>query len=410
MKTGIHPDEALALVLDGTIPLVEENLPLAECLGRVLARPLPALADSPPFDKSAMDGWALAAPGPGGAEAGWRPVASLAARPVADLPRLAPGEACRIMTGAPVPPGTAGVLRLEWSAQEASGLVRPTRAEPSDNIIRRGENLRAGDSLLEPCRLEAADIGVAASGGYGVLPVRTRPRLAVLSSGDELVAPGEAAGLGQIPDSNGPQLLAQALDAGAVPVPLGWVPDDPAAIRRALAGALEDCDIVVASGGVSLGDFDHIPASFVALGVQPAFHQLAMRPGKPTWYGRRARIGGGVCHVIGLPGNPVSTFVNFEVFVRPLVYALAGLVHRPPIVTVPLADGISRRNTATVEWFPVRLEHLPGGGLQAVAMPYRGSSMLNVLTGAHGLACYRTGQEKLEAGGMVDVRLIRPLD
>lgn len=401
MKTLIHPDAALELILEGTVPLPPEDLPLGLALGRRLARDLEARIDSPPFDKSAMDGFALAGPQP--AE-GYRLVGTIAAgaRGSADRlsppDRLAPGQAARIMTGAALPPGAERVQRFEWS-ESRGDRVFCVKPESASNIIRRGENLKRGDPLLSRRRLEPQDIGILASSGWAAIPVAGHPRVGVLSTGDEIRPAGDALRDGEIWDSNGPQLLAQASAAGAEARWYGIVPDQPDTLRAVLERALAETDVVVVSGGVSLGDFDHVPAALAACGVEAVFHQLQMRPGKPTWFGRRPA---GPC-AFGLPGNPVSTFVNFEVLVRPLLARLSGQDPLPRLARGVLRQEFRRRNPAVVEFFPVRLE---GGFIQALA--YHGSSMLNVLGGANALLRLEIGEAAIPAGEERDVRPIRP--
>ncbi len=431
-RTALLPEEALALVLDAIPPARTEMVDLASCLGRALPSAIPNLVDQPPFDKSGMDGFAYcprteAARDAGGpslrdSETVYRVVRTLAAGS-GEGGSLRPGECARIMTGAPLPSGAVAVQRVEWtsfasapagakpeSAYAASGKalsgewVRFDRPETADNIIRRGENLKSGEVLLAPRVLSPQDIGILASSGYATVPAACRPVVAVLSTGDEIAAPGAALPSGAIYDSNGPQLLAQSLSAGCLVRAYGIVKDDEGSLLETLGHALSECDVVIVSGGVSMGDFDFVPASFAKLGVEKIFHGLAMRPGKPTFYGRR-----GDKSVFGMPGNPVSTFVNFEVLVRPHLMARMGLGFGPRMLRARLSAPLLRRGSDRVEFLPARLEMRPGeGGMSVAKLTYHGSSMLSALAQADCLLRMEIGVERVEAGEVVDVRLLRP--
>lgn len=390
----LHPDDALRLIEELDVEILpEERKPvrIEEALGRVLARDLAALVDQPPFDKAAMDGFAW-----GGAPAESRAVletiaaGSLPSRPVGR------GECSRIMTGAMLPEGAERVQRVEWTT-ESEGRVRFTQEEPSDNVIRRGENQRAGDLLLSRRVLRPADIGILASSGYAEVPVLRRPVVGVLSTGDELRSPGEPLGPGAIYDSNGHQLMAHARSSGCEVRAYGRVPDRESDLEAAVAKALSECDIFLLSGGVSMGDFDYVPRVLSRNGVQELFHGLAMKPGKPTFLGRRGKV-----FVLGLPGNPVSTFVNFEIVAKALLARLQGLPVERPAFRARLSAEVSRRTaTDRVEFLPARLD-------SGVVTPlrYGGSSMLSALAQANALIRMEIGQTRMEKGSDIDVRPI----
>ena len=236
--------------------------------------------------------------------------------------------------------------------------------------------------------------------------------MAVLSTGDELAAPGSALSAGAIYDSNGPQLAAQALACGCELGMTGTVADDEEALVRAFEEALAGCDVLVVSGGVSMGDFDHVPRALARSGVVKLFHGLAMRPGKPVFFGSRG--GGGSAGalsgptVFGLPGNPVSTFVGFEVLVRPHLAARTGLPWSPRLVGARLAAPLERRETDRVEFTPALLEPGPDGLPAVRPLSYKGSSMLNALARADCLISMDIGVKRLEAGRVVNARLLRP--
>lgn len=388
-----HPDEALALIARQEISILPEEpeaVPLDRALGRVLARDLPATVDQPPFDKSAMDGFAWG----GTPSDSFRILRTLAAGDVPDRP-LAPGDCVRIMTGAPLPAGADRVQRMEWT-EESDGRIRFTRRETSDNIIRRGENQKAGDLLLGRRILRPADIGILASSGYARVPVQRRAVVGILSTGDELRTAGEALEPGAIYDSNGPQLAAQAAAAGCEVRSYGRFPDRPEALDAAVRTALGECDLVLLSGGVSMGDFDYVPRVLERNGVEKIFHNLAMKPGKPTYLGRRGNV-----FTLGLPGNPVSTFVNFELMAKAVLSLLRGLPPEVSVVRARLAEEVSRRDTERVEYLPARYF---GGEIRVLR--YSGSSMLSVLSEANALLRLEIGQNILERGAQIDARLL----
>lgn len=294
-----------------------ERVGLPEAVGRVLVEPrVVAAVDVPPFANSAMDGFALrAADAPGDL----RLVGEVSAG-AADLPAVEAGTAVRIMTGAPIPPGADTVVPLE-EATEADDTVSVANPVPPGRHVRAAaHDTRTGDEICLPGALTAARIGVLASIGIGEVEVRRRPVVAILSTGNELVGPGEALGPGQIHDANGAALAAAVVEAGGVPLLLPRQRDEAAPIEAALVAAARDADLLVASGGVSVGRHDYVRAVLEQNGGLD-FWRIAVQPGKPLAVGE---LGGTT--VIGLPGNPVSALVTFELFVRPFVRAMVGLV------------------------------------------------------------------------------------
>jgi molybdopterin molybdotransferase len=413
----LHPDEALALIENQTIEPRTERVPLEQALGRALAEEVLAPEDSPPFAKAAMDGFAVSSGDPGPS---WRLAATLAA---GDAPgrALARGECAKIMTGAMMPPGADKVIRVEYT-REQDGVVTLLTEEPYTNVIPRGQNLRRGDRVLGPRLLAPQDVGVLASLGRTEVRVAVRPLVGVLATGSELRNPGETLGPGQIYNSNGLQACAQLSAAGARFRYYGIVRDEPSALRGAVGRALEECDLLLLSGGVSAGELDFVPGVLRDCGAQILFHKIAIKPGKPTLFARWERRlsagsagpppaaaageaprsgAGGPAYVFGLPGNPVSAFVIFELFVRPLLARLQGLHYAPRTVRARLAEGFQRRDTERVEMRPVRLER---GEVRA--LEFHGSAHLNALSGADALLRIEAGVDHLEEGSWTDVRLL----
>ena len=390
-KTLLDPKKALEILEGIELFPKTETVPLDAALGRVLAESLPARMDSPPFTKAAMDGYALR--GSDRAD-GFRVVETIAA---GDVPgkTIGDGECSKIMTGAMVPDGADKIVRVEYTS-EAGGMMRIEQPEPQENIIRRGENLAAGETLLRPRVLNPQDIGVLASQGYVEIPVGATPLVGIVTTGSELCAAGDTLSSGRIYDSNGPQLRAQVTAAGARIKSYGIVPDEPTSLSDAAGRALKECDVVILSGGVSMGDLDYVPGVLTDLGADILFHRLAIKPGKPTLFARA-----GNAFAFGLPGNPVSTFVIFEIFVKPFLYRWMGAETRPRIVSGTLTRGVKRSDLERAEYLPARVE-----GNEVTPLSYHGSSHLSALREADGLIRVDIGEAVIEKGTVVYVRLV----
>ena len=300
-----------------------EQVPLAAARGRVLATSIQAPRDVPPFRNSAMDGYAVRSADLTSASAGaavvLRVLETIGAGSVATQP-VGAGTAIRIMTGAPVPDGADAVVRVEDTAETDGGVEIRVAPKPGANVREAGEDLRSGETVLEPGRLlRPADIGVLASLGLSMLRVARRPRVAILSTGDELVDIGEPLGPGQIVNSNAYTLAAAVEEAGGEPIHLGIVRDRPELIRAAFADAMS-ADMALSTGGVSVGSFDYVRTILVDLGYQERFWKVAQKPGKPLTFGLCGRT-----PVFGLPGNPVSSLVCFYLYALPALRTMMGL-------------------------------------------------------------------------------------
>jgi molybdopterin molybdotransferase len=282
----------------------------------------------------------------------------------------------------------------------AAARVRVPETAPGANIRRAGEDIRAGDVVLRPGTvLGPAELGVAASVGRASLRCALRPRVAVLATGDELTPPGEPLAPGAIYSSNGFALSAQVERAGAALTRRGTVPDTPDGTREAIRGALDVADVVIVSGGVSVGPHDHVKDALRDLGVEERFWGVRLRPGKPTWFGTRDGT-----LAFGLPGNPVSAMVTFQLFARPALAALQGARPDAPRATAALAHAVAR-NRRREEAVRVRLRHTEEG-LVAETTGEQGSHMLTSMLGADGLALIAPGDGELAAGERVEVELL----
>jgi molybdopterin molybdotransferase len=333
-------DEALERILARARPLEAEEVPLGAAAGRVLVATARAAVDLPPFPSSAMDGFALrAADVPGTLPI----VERVAAGRPAGRP-LGAGEAAAIATGGVVPDGADAVVPVEYVVDHENEVEVPSAVEVGANVRPRGGDVRAGEVVLPAStRLGPAQIGALAAAGVAVVSCARRPRAAVLTTGTELRPPGEPLSPGQIYESNGPMLEAQLRSAGAEVERLPPVEDDPAAHRHALERALE-ADVVVTTGGVSVGPHDLVREIEADLGVEEVFWRVAVKPGKPISFGVR-----GATLVFGLPGNPVSSLVGFELFVRPALAALQGAVDPGPVFESGRLATPLRRNAARDE-------------------------------------------------------------
>lgn len=389
--------EARERVLAATTPLPAEDVPLDRALGRVLAAEARAAGDLPPFASSAMDGYAVVA-GP----AAELPVVGESRAGAPAEGELLSGEAIRISTGAAVPAGASIAVVPVERVELAGERVRVPATEPGAHIRLAGEDARAGEVVI-PAGTEIDPAGVAVLAALGVARVRCGgvPRVAVLATGDELVDPGQPLGPGQIRDSNAYALAAQAARAGAEVVARRIVRDDRDATEAAFAAALEEADVVCGSGGVSVGPHDHVKPALAALGVEERFWGVALKPGKPTWFGVRDRK-----LVFGLPGNPVSAMVTFHLFARPALRRLAG--HRDPaagtraraVLDVPVA-----RSPAREQVIRCRVE-ARDDGWHVCPTKAQGSHVLTSMLDAAAFALVPKGEGEVGAGERVDIELV----
>lgn len=398
--------DAIRLVLADLQPTGVEQVPVPASVGRVLAGPVRSGRNVPPFRNSAMDGYAVRAGDVAAATAG-QPVRLRLLEVVAagEQPRAAvtPGTATQVMTGSPVPEGADAVVRIEdVQAADAEGIVVGRPVAAGANIREAGEDVRMGDDVLEAGRvLRAPDVGLLASIGLATVRVRRRPEVAIVTTGSELVDLGQAPGPGQIANSNAYTLGAAVTEAGGVPRLLGIVPDDAAALRAAFTDALTS-DLVLSTGGVSVGAFDLVRGILDDLGVVERFWKVAQRPGKPLLFGRR-----GSTPVFGLPGNPVSAPVCFSLYVRPALRAMLG----DPAPHLRVATATLESDVGSVagltEFIPVVLSEA-GGTLRARPTGPRGSGILRSLSLADGLLVGPPEATLLPAGSAGRVILLGP--
>jgi molybdopterin molybdotransferase len=389
-------DQARAAVLAEVRPLPAEEVALADALGRVLAEDVAAAVDLPPFANSAMDGFAVRS-GPSGRRL--TVVGESRAGAPADR-ALGDGEAIRISTGAMLPEGADAVLQIELVSEDGDSIVLNDEVQPGRNTRSAGEDVRAGTPVLQAgTTLGPAEIGMAASAGRGSLHCGRRPRVTVIGTGDELVGPGDELGPGQIHDSNGPMLSALVRRAGA-DVRALRVEDDRVATVAAVEQALADTDVLLLSGGVSVGPHDHVKPALEANGVEEVFWRVALRPGKPTWFGVKREDPPVL--VLGLPGNPVSAYVTFTLFAAPALAKLQGARAAAASRRARLGSAVTRHPDRD-ECIRVRVD---ADGIATPTGP-QGSHMLSSLVQADGLALIPRGDEPLAGGTDVEVLWLR---
>jgi molybdopterin molybdotransferase len=405
VHTGLTAAEALRTVLDATPVLGRETIAVRDALGRVLAAPVASTRQLPPADNSAMDGYAVRRADLAGASRA-RPselaiCCEIAAGGSADR-LLGPGEAARILTGAPVPPGADAVVRQE-DTERAGDRVRVfVTPDPREHIRDAGEDVRVGDQVLdEGTVIGPAHVGMLASLGRSVVPVHQRPRVAILSTGDELVEPDEAIDGGRIVSSNSYSLAAQCRELGADPIYLGIAPDTPEEVERYFCAGL-GADLLVSSAGVSVGDRDHVRGVLDKLGCSLLFWGVKIKPGYPLAFGRFARDGGPL--VFGLPGNPVSAMMTFEQFVRPALRKLTG--HRSyfrPTLQARLAETLHKK-AGRLHFVRVVLERCDGE-VVAHSTGSQSSGVLRSMARAQGLLIFPAEATEIAAGDTATVQV-----
>jgi molybdopterin molybdotransferase len=420
--------EALSQVLEHTHAKRPGEVALANALGLVLAEDIASDIDSPPHDKSMVDGYAVLAADLIDHRAKLGVLEEITAGAVPRR-KVVPGFCSRIMTGAPLPEGAEAVVMVERTqfqpsaaGQKAENILgtvemHDERFRVGQNIMRRGKSLREGETVLHSgAELGPAEIGLLAEVGRTRIQTVGPASVAIISTGNELVATGEKPGAGFIRNSNSPLLAAAVRRAGAAANDLGIVRDDANDLRRAISAGLAS-DVLVISGGVSAGVLDLVPAALDELGVRQVFHKINMKPGKPLWFGvhdkqaadPRAEPGaksGDCTLVFGLPGNPVSTLVCFELFVKPAISCIAGRHGQSPHRTesAKLTVEFTHRGDRPTYW-PASFVALPDGPL-VEPKPWQGSADLRGFTGANALIAFPAGDRRYQPGEAVDVLML----
>ncbi len=385
---------AFEIVMNSDFRTGAETVPYTESLNRILAADVISDMEMPPFNKASVDGFACRK--------------SDLSNELEIIETVSAGEwpekkidknfCTRIMTGTAVPEGADCVIMVEDTETLPSGKIRFNASSTKENIAFQGEDIKKGDLVLEAGNLITPSyIGVMATTGSVSVTVSKKPHAAIISSGDELVEPHEKPGRSQIRNCNASQLLAQAERAGAEGKYYGIARDDEKETFDIVTKAITENDLVIISGGVSMGDFDFIPSVLEKAGVRILFSRVAVQPGKPTVFGKHPKA-----LVFGLPGNPVSSFMQFEILVRPLINKMMGYSWQPLIKTLPLKDDFYRKSADRMGLVPVIItdEEL------VEPVEYHGSAHISSIPGAFGIIAVPPGQYKLDKGLMVSVRQI----
>lgn len=390
--------EALRLISESVRSLKTVPLPLSEALGSTLAADVISGLDSPPFDKALMDGYAVRSEDCRVAGTVLEVVDEVTAGRVATK-RIAAGQAIRIMTGAPLPDGADAVVQVELTSLQGEKVQVQPIVTTETNILRQGSSIRKGRRVLQSGRtLRPQEVGLLAELGCHTVIARGRPRVAILATGDELVPIAEEPGPGQIRNSNESMLAAQVERAGGIPVPLGIARDDAEHLAVGIALGLQ-ADMLLLSGGVSAGKLDLVPAELERAGVAQVFHKVRVKPGKPVWFGTRENQDG-VVPVFGLPGNPVSSMVCFELFVRAAMRELTQAMEPTPRMFVPLSHAVQPTATRPT-YHPATLVTETGRTLVRT-IDWAGSADLRCTVDADGMALLPMGDHAIDAGTLVE--------
>lgn len=386
-------EKAQEIVAKHTIEISTEKVQFIDSLGRVLAEDITSDMDMPPFDKTAVDGYACRRCD---LDKELEIIETISAGALGNKV-VGEGECSKIMTGAAVPDGADFVFMVE-DALEINNKVKYTGSSRKDNIARKAEDISKGDVVLRKGRvIRPQDIAVMATVGAVQVEVCNKPKVGIISTGDELVEPTDVPGKGKIRNSNAYQLIAQVIRAGADAFYYGIARDSEEETFNLVARAIDECDIVLLTGGVSMGDFDFVPKVLKLAGVEIIFDRVAVQPGKPTTFGIHST---GI--VFGLPGNPVSSFVQFELFVRPLIARSLNSNWKADEHSYALAKEYKRRRGERLAFVPVLLK----SDNKVEAADYHGSAHINALPDAVGLMKIPIGILEIKKGELVNVRQI----
>lgn len=387
-------DEAYGLVRSDLPVNHIENVPLDDALGRVLAADIQSDMDMPPFNKAAVDGYACRRDDLA------KPMQLLEVIAAGQQPKkvITAGFCSKIMTGAPVPEGADCVVMVEQTKINEEQIVFVNDTKTKNNIALIGEDIQKGSTVIpRGILIQPQHMAVMASVGAVDVPVYEKVTLCILSTGDELVEPEVVPGPGQIRNSNAIQLLMQARRMGIVANYGGIVADTEEACRNKIGEAVSQNQVVILSGGISMGDFDYVPAILKELGLEIRFKSIAVQPGRPTVF-----ASSGNKFVFALPGNPVSSFNIFELLAKPFLYKLMGHDYQHPRLLLPLEDNFSRRNAGRQGFVPASITE--NGTIKLIS--YHGSAHINALVSAMALVSIPLNVSMINKGELVDVRLI----
>lgn len=386
--------EALEIVEQSAQRVGTERINFTESLNRILAEDIISDIEMPPFDKSAVDGYACRNED----IANDLDVIEIIPAGKVPLKKIGRNQCSKIMTGAPVPDGADTIIMVEDVEEFDKNKIRYTRDKVRNNICFKGEDIRTNTILLKKGTLiKPQHIALLATAGAVKPLVSKKVVISIISTGDELVEPDRKPGLSQIRNSNAYQLVAQAENIGAHAEYAGIAPDTEDSTRQMISTAFIKSDIVLLTGGVSMGDFDYVPKILSELGIEIKFSSIAVQPGRPTIFGVKGKQ-----YIFGLPGNPVSSFVQFELLVKSLIYKLSGYNYHPLDIVLPMGNDYSRKRSDRLSWIPAKIDNKG----EVLPLEYHGSAHINALTEADGLISVPVGQTTLRKGEFVHVRQI----
>jgi molybdopterin molybdotransferase len=387
-------EEAFKIVMSSVFETDDEIIPFTMSAGRILAEDIISDMEMPPFNRSAVDGYACHSKYLNNE---LEVVEVIAAGQVPSKDVLK-NQCSKIMTGAIVPEYCDVVFMVEESEKLQNGKIRFTGNVPKSNISFRGEDVRTGDVVLKKTRLiKPQDIAIMAAFGHINVNVKEMPGVGVLSTGDELVEPAVVPDFSKIRNSNAYQLLSQVKRAGGEGRYYGIAPDDEEATFTMIRKAIDENEIVILTGGVSMGDFDFVPSVLKRAGAKILFDRVNVQPGKPTTFGIHSKA-----VIFGLPGNPVSSFIQFETLIRPFISGMMGYNWNPGMQNLPMASLYERKSYDRMGWVPVVINK----NSEVIAVDFHGSAHMTALAETDGIIAVKSGKKIIEKGEIVSVRQI----
>ena len=390
----IEFDEAFKIVMKSVFKTDSETIAFNNSCGRILDEDILSDVNMPPFNRSAVDGYACHSSD----LFNDLEVFEIIAAGKEPLKMVGKNQCSKIMTGAMVPFDCDIVFMVEESEKLQKDRIRFTGKAPKINISYKAEDVKVGDIVLKKTSyIQPQDIAVMASVGHTYVRVKKRPVVGIISTGNELVNPSEKPGISQIRNSNAYQLVAQVASAGGDPVDYGIASDNESVTLEIVKKAIQNSDLVIITGGVSMGDFDFVPSVLENAGVKILFDRVNVQPGKPTTFGVHSKA-----IVFGLPGNPVSSFIQFELLIRPVISRMMGYDWEPFEYMLPMAENYERKSSDRLGIIPIIINK----EMEVIPVELHGSAHLTALSGSHGLVALKPGKKTLMKGEIVNVRQI----